>query len=270
MDLDPHARLGGLALALLVAFVVRQATARQPLLPLRILASRRLSGGGAVLLLTVGGMLGFQYLTSLYLQRGQAYSAGRTGVAFLPVAVVIAIMALGFSARLNVRFGGRNVLLAGLGLVGVALVVMSRVPVEADYVRHILPAMVVFGCGAGLALPTTFGIAMSGAAPTDSGLASGLVNTIQQVGGAIGVAVILPLATALTTRLTEEGDPLAEALVGGYRRGYAIAAGFTVVALVLAIVVLAGQVAGQVAGEPAGEAAGEPADQPDIETANAV
>jgi EmrB/QacA subfamily drug resistance transporter len=233
--------LGGVSILLLVLFVVRQAYAKTPILPLHIFRSRQVSGANLVQIPMVIGMFGFQIMGALYLERVLGYSPGLTGLAYLPTAVVIAVVALGFSQPLVMRFGGRNVLLAGLVLTLAALAWLARVPVDARYVTDVLPAMLLLGAGAGLALPAVTMLAMSGATPSDAGLASGLVNTTMQVGGGLGLAVLVSLASGRTNSLIAAGQNTPSALTDGYRLAFAVAAAIVVGAIIVALTVLQSQ-----------------------------
>ena len=225
---------GAIALLLLAGFVARQASASNPLVPPRVLRSRDLSGANLVQFLMVAGLLGMFFLGALYLQRVLGYDPLRIGLGFLPVAVGIGTLSLGLSARLNTRFGARAVLLAGLVLIVGGLLLLTRVPVDASYAVDLLPALLLVGTGGGLALPALMTLAMSGATPEDAGLASGLVNTTQQVGGALGLAVLATLATSRTDRLLAGGHGVASALTGGYHLAFGAGAGLVAVAIVVA------------------------------------
>ncbi|GLW99871.1 MFS transporter [Microtetraspora sp. NBRC 16547] len=228
---------GALAAALLVAFVVRQATATSPLMPLRIFRSRSVSGANLVQVLMVAALFSFQILVALYLQNVLGYGAAATGLAMLPAAVVIGAVSLGVSARLNARFGERNVLLTGLVLLVGVLGLLARVPVHANYVTDLLPVMLL-AAGFGLALPALTALAMSGAADDDAGLASGLFNTTQQIGMAVGVAVLSTLAASRTEGLLAGGMSQAVALTGGYHLAFTVGAGLLVAAFLVAFAVL--------------------------------
>jgi EmrB/QacA subfamily drug resistance transporter len=229
---------GVAALALLAGFVARQATASRPLVPLRIFRSRNVSGANVVQALMVAGMFGMFFMGTLYLQRVLGYDAVQTGAAFLPVSVGIGVLSLGFSARLITRLGARAVLLPGLVALVAGLVLLTGAPVGGDYVTDLLPALVLLGVGAGIAFPALVTLAMSGATPADSGLASGLVNTTQQVGGALGLAVLATLSTSRSNHLLADGESAASALTGGYHLAFAIGAGLVVAAIVVAALVL--------------------------------
>ncbi|WP_331723685.1 MULTISPECIES: MFS transporter [unclassified Streptomyces] len=229
--------LGALSLALLGAFAIRQTKARTPLVPLRILRSRAVAGANLVQMLMVAALFSFQVLVALYMQRVLGYSAAATGLAMLPAALAIGAVSLGLAARLNSRFGERNVLLAGLGLLLVGLGLLARLPVHADYVTDLLPVMLL-ASGFGLALPALTTLAMSGADERDAGLASGLFNTTQQIGAALGVAVLSTLAASRTEARTTDGDSPAQALTGGLHLAFGVGAALLLAALVVAATLL--------------------------------
>jgi hypothetical protein len=168
--------MAAVAVALLVGFVVRQATAASPLMPLRIFRSRNVVGANAVMALAVAGMFGMFFLGVLYLQRILGYDALGTGLAFLPTTVVMGTLSLRYSERLITRFGARAMLLPGLALIAAGLAWFARVPAEGTYVIDVLPSAILLGTGVGVAFPALATLAMSGATPSDAGLASGLVT----------------------------------------------------------------------------------------------
>ncbi|GAA0229062.1 MFS transporter [Cryptosporangium japonicum] len=223
--------VGVAGLALLAGFVVRQATAATPLMPLRIFRTRSVAVANGVQVLMVAALFSFQILFALYLQNVQGYDATGTGLAMLPAALTIGAVSLGVAARLNARFGERRVLLAGIGLLILMLALLTRVPVRADYVTDLLPLMVL-AAGFGLALPALTSLGMSGATADDAGLASGLFNTTQQIGMAVGVAVLSTIAAARTESLLDEGR--AAALTGGYHAAFAVGTALLAAAFALA------------------------------------
>ncbi|MFD4438215.1 MFS transporter [Nocardia sp. NPDC058519] len=229
--------LGALAAALLAAFVIRQATAADPLLPLRIFRSRTVSGANVVQMLTLAAMFAFQIIVALYLQKVLGYNALQTGLAMLPAAVAIGGVSLFASARLITRFGERTVLIAGLALLLAGMSWLMRLPVDAGYLTDVLPVMVAIS-GGGLVLPALTALGMSGAEADDAGLASGLFNTTQQVGMAIGVAVLSTLAAARTGTELVAGASDPVALTSGYRLAFTVAAGLLAAALVISATVL--------------------------------
>jgi EmrB/QacA subfamily drug resistance transporter len=230
--------LGAVAIALLAGFVAWETRAKNPLMPLRILRSRNVAGANLVQMLFVAGMFGMFFLGSLYMQRVLGYSALQIGLAFLPVAVLIAAFSLGVSARLTVRFGARATLLPGLAFGAAGLALFARVPVGASYFGDLLPPLVLVGVGAGLSFPALMTLAMSSADPTDAGFASGLVNATQQVGGALGLAVLATVSASHTTALEHGGRDVASALTGGYHLAWVIGTGVMVAALATALAVL--------------------------------
>jgi EmrB/QacA subfamily drug resistance transporter len=227
---------GAVAAALLAGFVGRQMTARNPLIPLRAFRSRTATVANLTQALMVAGIFGMFFLGALYLQRVLGYDPIKVGVAFLPVAVGIAGFSIRFTPQLMMRFGSKRTLLAGLVLVAGGLILFRRAPVNASFLSDLLPVMVLLGVGAGLVFPSVMTLAMSAATPEDSGLASGLVNTSQQVGGALGLAVLATLASTRTNTLHARGASTASALTGGYHLAFTIAAALVIVAMVVAAV----------------------------------
>ncbi|GAA2616327.1 MFS transporter [Actinomadura fulvescens] len=242
--------LGAVSLALLAAFAVRQARATTPLMPLRVFRSRNVSGANVVQMLALSAMFAFQIIVALYMQKVLGYSALETGLAMLPAAVAIGGISLFVSARLIARFGTRAVLVTGLVLLFAAMAWLTRIPVNAGYVTDLLPVMLLIA-GGGLVLPALANLGMSAARADDAGLASGLFNTTQQIGMALGVAVLSTLAAAKTERLLSEGKSQAEALTGGYHLAFTTSAGLLVAALVVALIVLRQPKATDSAGTPA-------------------
>jgi EmrB/QacA subfamily drug resistance transporter len=228
--------LGAISLGLLAAFLARQARIPNPLMPLRLFRSRNVSGANLVQALVVVGMFGMFFLGALYMQQVLGYSALEVGLAYLPWTIVMGVMSFRFAALLNMRFGPKTTLLPALGFIAGGILYFARTPVDGAYATDILPAMIVMGLGTGLAFPSLMMLAMSGATPSDSGLASGLVNTSAQVGGAVGLAVLATLASDRTGELRADGEPAAAALNGGYHLAYLIGAGLVGVAFVVAIV----------------------------------
>jgi EmrB/QacA subfamily drug resistance transporter len=225
------------ALALLAAFVVRQRRAAEPLVRLGIFGSRAVSGGNAVQLLTIAGMMGFQFTVALFLQEALGYTPSETGFAMLPVPAAIAIVSLVLSGPLIARAGARTVLLVGEVLLVAGLLLLVR-PGTGSYLVDVLPSMLVLGLGAGLVLPAVTTVMMSDATPADAGLASGLANTSQQVGAALGVAALAALAAARTDGLVAGGVPHVEALTAGYQLAFTASAVLVAVATGLAVAVL--------------------------------
>jgi EmrB/QacA subfamily drug resistance transporter len=229
---------GAGAVALLIGFVLRESRAAQPLVPLRIFRSRNLTGANIVQALMVAGMYGMFFLGALYLQKVLGFDSLEVGVAFLPVTAIIGTLSLGFSAKLNLRFGAKATLVPGLVAVGAGLALFSQISVDGSYWSEVLPAMVLVGIGAGLSFPSVMTLAMTGVRPEEAGLASGLVNTTLQVGGALGLAVLATLSTNRTTDLVASGEGSHAALTSGYQLAFIVGAGLLVGAVAVALAVI--------------------------------
>jgi EmrB/QacA subfamily drug resistance transporter len=232
--------LGAVAVAMVTAFVVRQARIENPLMPLRLFKSANVSGANLVLVLLVAGMFAMFFLGALYLQRILGYSPLEVGLAFLPSTLVMGTLSLRYTERLNMRFGPKATLLPALGFLAVGLLLFTRTPVDGEFLTDVAPPVMLIGLGAGLGFPSLMMLAMSGATPADSGLASGLVNATVQVGGAIGLAVLATVATDRTSGLLAGGTSPAEALNSGFHVAYLVGTLLAVAAFVVAAVVLKG------------------------------
>jgi EmrB/QacA subfamily drug resistance transporter len=251
--------LGAISLLLLASFVAREATARKPLIPLRIFKSRNLTGANLVQILTVAGMFGLFFLGALYLQRIQGYDALEIGLAFLPTTLTMGTLSFRYTEPLITRFGARTLLFPGLSLVAAGLALFTRVPVDGNYIRDVLPVLLLLGTGIGLCFPALMTIAMKGATQEDAGLASGLVNTSAQVGGALGLAVLATLSATRTSNLIADGHSRPEALTSGYHLAFWIAAGLVVAAIGVALTVLRPEPQTDPEAQHADGQAGEPA-----------
>jgi predicted MFS family arabinose efflux permease len=230
--------LGALAVGLVIAFVVREHRAATPLIPLGIFRSRAITGANLVQMLMVSGMFAMFFLGAVYLQRVLHYGPLDVGLAFLPVAVSIGVLSLAVTPRLNMRFGAKQTLMPGLALAAAGLALFAVAPEHASYLPDIVAPMVLLGLGAGLVFPSVMTIAMTGVPASQSGLASGLVNTSMQVGGALGLAVLATLSSTRTRDLLATGSSPAHALTGGFHLSLAIGAGLLITSLALATLVL--------------------------------
>jgi EmrB/QacA subfamily drug resistance transporter len=248
--------LGAVSAALLAAFIFRQSRIENPLMPLRLFRSRNVSGANVVQALLVAGMFGMFFIGALYLQKVLGYDALQVGLAFLPASVVMGALSLGFSEKLIMRFGPKTTLVPGVCFVVAGLLLFARSPVDANYWVDVLPALLLVGVGVGTSFPSLMTLAMSGATPQDAGLASGVVNTSMQVGGAIGLAVLATLSTEHTQNLVNDGASQASALTSGYHLAYLIGAGLAAAAVAVAAVVLRNPEP-MAAPAPEGEAGGE-------------
>ncbi len=229
---------GALSLVLLAGFIAREATAATPLMPLRIFRSRNVAGANLVQVLGVAGMFGMFFMGALYVQRVLAYDALQTGFAFLPVTVVMGTLSVRYTDKLVMRFGARRLVIAGLPMMALGLLWFAQAPVDGNYFLHVFPVMVLLGAGAGTCFPALMTIAMSGATQSDAGLASGLVNTGAQVGGALGLAVLATMSATRTENLLADGVGRAHALNGGYHLAYYIAIGCILAAVAAALFVI--------------------------------
>jgi EmrB/QacA subfamily drug resistance transporter len=231
------AGFGAAAIGLFVAFIVREWRTANPLIPLRVFRSPNLSGANGVLVLIFAALFSMFFLGSLYFQRVLGFDPLGIGLAFMPFTLAIAILSFA-SGPLITRFGARAVLLPSLVSMAVGLVFFARVPVEANYLVDVLPAVLPLGVGFGLAFPALMELGMSSASEDDTGLASGLLMTTQQVGGALGLSVLASLSAAQTNALlgSAVGEPAA--LTEGYGLAFAIGVGLVVAALIVAVTVL--------------------------------
>jgi len=232
--------LGALSLTLLAGFVARQATAAHPLMPLRIFRSRTIVAANLVQVFMVAGIFGMFFLGALWMQRVLGYGAVEVGLAFLPVAIAIAALSLGISARLIMRLGAKQTLLGGLVLLAAGLVLFQRLPLDASYVVDLMPGLTLMGIGGGLAFPAVMTLVMSGAGPADAGLASGLANTTQQVGGALGLAVLATLSATRADELVAGGQAHALAITSGSRLAIGVGAALVLVAVLAAALLPSG------------------------------
>ncbi len=230
--------LAAASLALLAGFVVREATAANPLIPLGIFRSRNLSSANVIQVLGAAGMFGTFFLGALYVQRVLHYSPLRIGFAFLPVSVLMGLISVRYADRLIARFGSRRLCVLGQWFIAAGLALFALAPVTGGYWLHLFPSLVALGIGAGLCFPPLMGLAMSGVEPRNAGLASGLVNTTGQVGGALGLAVFATVTSGRTSHLLDTGRSLPAALTGGYHVGFWIAAALVLLGSLIALLTM--------------------------------
>jgi EmrB/QacA subfamily drug resistance transporter len=247
--------LAAVALVLLTGFVVRQARIAHPLLPLRIFRSRNVTGANLVLLGVLSGMFSVFFFGARYAGEVLGYSPIEIGLAFLPMTLLIGGASTRAAQPVAQRVGQRYTLIIGLTLIIAGVLLLTQAPVDGSYVLNMLPSMVLLGFGAGLSFPSIMGLAMSGSTPQDSGIASGLVNTSMQVGGAIALSVLATFAAERTSSQREGGASPLEALNAGFHVAYFIAAGIAALAIVAAALVLRDEPAPEWDAEAAGELA---------------
>lgn len=234
--------LGGLGLSavLLAAFIVNEMHVKHPLVRLSIFRRRNVTGGGLIQLLMPASMFGMFFYLSIYLQRIHGFSPTMTGVANLPFTLMIVIVA-GTLSRKIVHLNPKIVLVIAAASITTGLLYMSRLPVDSKYLTDILPGIILTASGMAAVFVTTTMVATSGVTHEEAGLVSGILNTGQQVGGAIGLAVLTVVSTTVTKNdlANTHGAPdLPAALVHGFQHGFMVASLFAVAAGIVAITVL--------------------------------
>jgi EmrB/QacA subfamily drug resistance transporter len=242
---------------LMAAFIVLESRVSAPLMPLRILMLRNVATSNVVGVLWAAAMFAWFFLSALYLQLVLGYSPLQVGLAFLPANLIMGAFSIGLSAKLVMRFGIRAPLVAGLSLAALGLLLFARAPVDGTFVVDVLPSMILLGFGAGMAFNPVLLAAMSDVEPSESGLASGVVNTAFMMGGALGLAILASLAASRTSSLRDSGSSALEALNGGYHLAFLVGALFAVAAAAVGGIFLRPQAAPMEAheAEPASEAA---------------
>jgi len=229
--------IGGGA-ALFALFIAIEAFTKAPLMPLGLFRFRNLSSASLIGALWSAGMFAWFFVSALYMQLVLGYSPMQVGLAFLPANLIMAAFSLGLSAKMVMRFGNRAPLAVGLALAAVGLGLFAFSPIDGSFWLHVLPAMTILGIGCGMALNPILLVAMNEVAPSDSGLASGVVNTAFMMGGSLGLAVLASISAARTEGLTAAGAALPAALTGGYQLAFLVGAIFTGVGALLSAVLL--------------------------------
>jgi EmrB/QacA subfamily drug resistance transporter len=214
------------AVALMALFLTIESRVSQPLMPLRLFKLRNVATANAVGVLWAAAMFAWFFLSALYLQLVLGYSPLEVGLAFAPSTIIMGAFSLGLSAKLVIRYGYRLPLATGLTLAAIGLLLFTRAPVDGTFVVDVLPSMILLGFGAGMAFNPVLMAAMNDVEPSESGLASGVVNTSFMMGGALGLAVLASVAASRTTSLRESGDGPLQALTGGYHTAFLIGALF--------------------------------------------
>ncbi len=223
----------GIAVALLLVFLLIESRVAHPLMPLGLFRLRNVAVSNVVGVLWAAAMFAWFFISALYLQLVLGYTPMQVGLAFLPANLIMAAFSLGLSARLVMRYGVRAPLAVGLLLAALGLLLFARAPVDGGFVVDVLPGMLLLGLGAGIAFNPVLLAAMSDVKPSDSGLASGVVNTSFMMGGALGLAVLASLAAGRTAGVAAAGSAPAEALNAGYHAAFLVGAVFALVAAVL-------------------------------------
>src|SRR5712672_753923 len=228
----------GAAAVLLALFLAIEMRVRDPVMPLRFFRVRSLATANVVGILWAAAMFAWFFVSALYMQLVLGYSPMQVGLAFLPSNLIMAAFSLGISAKMVMRFGTRLPLAAGLLLTAAGLALFALSPVAGGFVLHVLPGMTLLGIGCGMAMNPVLLVAMSEVEQSESGLASGVVNTAFMMGGALGLAVLASLAAARTENLLAAGAAPAAALNGGYHAAFAVGAVFAAAAALLCAVLL--------------------------------
>ncbi len=249
----------GVSAVLLVVFLVLESRMSSPLMPLGIFRNRNVSTANVVGVLMAAGMFAYFFMSALYLQEVLEYTPLEVGLAYLPSMVVWGGSSLLLSDRLVMRFGIKPPLIAGLSLMAIGLLLLVRTPVDGNFLVDVLPATLAVGLGAGIGFNPILLAAMSGVAPTEAGLASGVVNTAFMMGGALGLAVLASLAASRTDSLEASGESAIEALNGGYHVAYIVGVVFVIASAVVAALLLRPETAAapHAHGEPVREPAAE-------------
>lgn len=224
----------GAAALLMALFLAIEARVAEPLMPLALFRLRNVATASVVGVLWAAGMFAWFFVSALYMQLVLGYDAMQVGLAFLPANLIMAAFSLGLSAKLVMRFGIRGPLATGLLLAALGLALFARAPVDGHFAADVLPGMLLLGLGAGIAFNPMLLAAMSDVEPSQSGLASGVVNTAFMMGGALGLAVLASLAAARTAALAGAGAAPVAALAGGYRVTFLAGAVIAAVAAALA------------------------------------
>jgi len=230
-----------IAAALIAAFVVIERRSEEPLVPLGIFKIRSLAAADATMLLLAAGLFGMFFFCTLYLQQVLGYSALKTGLVYLPFSAML-IGGSAVASRLVDRFTPKPVLVTGLFASAVGFVLLTRVSgLSDDYASHVLPAIIVLGGGLGLSFVPITIAATNGVPASESGLASGLLNSTQQVGGALGLAILSSVSISRVTSALNGGSPLPVALTHGFKGAFIAGAVLCAIALVVALALLPGR-----------------------------
>ena len=226
------------AIALLTLFVWIEAQSRSPLVPLGIFRQRTLTAANIVGALLSAAVASMVFILTLYMQQVLGYSAWRTGLAFLPHALA-AIIAAPLASRLVTRLGVKSTLVIGMALSMVGLLLLTQISVQDNYFRNLLPGTVFVGLGIVTGIVSVTIAATSGVGDSEQGLASGLLNTSQKIGAALGLAILVAISTARTSAIMTSTGSSAVALriatTGGFQTALAVGAGFAAVGIVVAV-----------------------------------
>ncbi|MGH8491614.1 MAG: MFS transporter [Moraxellaceae bacterium] len=228
------------AAALLALFIFIESRVSHALMPLGLFRLRNVAVANVVSVFWAAAMFAWFFISALYLQQVLHYTPMQVGLAFLPPDLIMAIFSLGLSAKLVMRFGIRLPMGVGLVIAGIGLALFSLAPVNGEFWLHVFPGMVLLGLGGGIAFNPVLLAAMNDVQPSESGLASGMVNTAFMMGGALGLAVLASIAGARTENLLASGSDQLNALTGGYQRAFIVGAAFAIGAGLLGALLMRG------------------------------
>jgi predicted MFS family arabinose efflux permease len=226
------------SVAVLAVFLAIESRVDQPLVPLRLFRLRNVATANVVGMLWSASMFAWFFLSALYLQLVLGYTPLQVGLAFLPGNLIMGAFSLGLSAKIVMRLGIKTPLATGMALVAAGLVLFARAPVDGSFLVDVLPAMTLLGFGVGLAFNPVLLAAMSDVEQSESGLASGVVNTSFMMGGALGLAVLASLAASRTDSLRAGGEGPLGALAGGYHAAFLVGALFAAAAALVGALLL--------------------------------
>ena len=226
-----------LSAVLMAVFLLIEQRSRFPLVPLRFFKRRNPRGANIVGFLLGTMVFGMFFLLSLYMQQILGFSALKTGVGYLAVAIT-AVVASGVAQALVTRLGVKPVLTAGMVLLAAGLVYFTFISVDGSYFADLFPGFILTGIGLGFSFVPVSIAALSGVPPPEAGLASGLINTSQQIGGALGVAILTTVSTTRAENLIKDGTPQAVAFTDGYSLAFWVAAGFALLSVIATLLIL--------------------------------
>src|SRR5437764_2350106 len=224
--------------ALMGTFLAIESRVAAPLMPLGLFRLRNVATANVVGVLWAAAMFAWFFLSALYLQLVLGYSPLQVGLAFLPANLIMGAFSLGLSAKLVMRFGFRTPIAAGLLVAASGLALFARAPVDGSFLVDVLPSMILLAVGAGMAFNPVLLAAMSDVDPSESGLASGVVNTAFMMGGALGLAILASLAASRTSSRLADGAGRLAATTDGYHIAFLAGVGFALAAAVLGAALL--------------------------------